>query len=284
MRLPDYVIIGVMKSGTTTLYRWIVEQPEALPARKKEIHYFSRYWDRGLDWYASYFAHVPEGQLAGEASPTYTHADFGDLPARRMAGTLPDARLLCVVRDPVARIRSHHLHDVRKGRTRVALADAVRDPGNPYVALSLYHQRLAPFMDHFPRQQLCIVRLEDLVDPGAGAWAEVLAHLGLPPRPAPATAHNVGAEGVAYGRVLGQFAALKPWRWPRGYRALRNLPGPVRAAGKRLLTRSPSAVPRDGGPDGAPLPAEVLATVWDDVGRLEARLGLDRELWPRARR
>lgn len=277
MRLPDYVVIGIMKSGTTTLYRWIVEQPEALSARKKEIHYFSRYWERGLDWYASYFEHVPEGLLAGEASPTYTHPDFGDLPARRLAATLPEAKLLCVVRDPVARLRSHYRHDVRKGRMRVPLADAVCEPANPYVALSLYHQRLEPFLDRFPPEQLCVVRLEDLVDPAGGAWAAVLAHLGLPPRPAPVAAHNVGAEGVAYGRVLGRFAALKPWRWPRAYRALRGLPGPVRAAGKLLLTRSPA-----GEASGATaLPADVLATVWDDVGRLEERLGLAAPLWPR---
>jgi hypothetical protein len=281
VRLPDFVIVGMMKSGTTTLYRWLAQQPEGAAAKKKEIHFFSRYWDRGLPWYGSYFEHVPEGRVVGEASTTYTRPEFDQVAAARMASCLPHVKLVCLLRDPIERLRSHYRHDLRKGRTRAAFLDAVAEPGNPYVALSLYHRRLEPYVQAFGREQLRVVRLEDLVEPASGAWAGVLRHVGLPAAPLPATAHNVGAGGVAYGRVLGKVTDLRLWRYPRAYRALRQVPEPVRRIGKRALVRAPQRAARDLDAASTEVPPAVAGAIWEDVARLEARLSLEGALWPR---
>ncbi|HVM40035.1 MAG TPA: hypothetical protein VM618_04550, partial [Acidimicrobiia bacterium] len=101
-RLPDFVIVGSMKSGTTSLFQYLGLHPGVgLPARK-ELDFFvaHRNWRRGEGWYRSQFAPVADGLVTGESSPNYTMRHLFPGVAERMAAVVPDARLLYVVRDP----------------------------------------------------------------------------------------------------------------------------------------------------------------------------------------
>lgn len=274
-RLPDFIIIGTMKSGSTTLFRWLEQQPECWLPALKEPNFFShdRTWRRGLDWYAGIFAPAGAAPLTGEASVSYTNPAWAAHAAQRIATTVPDARLICLLRHPIERLRSHYRHEVQRNRERRPLVAALREPGNAYVEQSRYCSALTPYLDRFPRSQLCLVRFEDLRGEPPPAWAEVLAHLGLPDRPPPGEAHNVTAEKA-------QFTTPLRWLWKAGLtRYASVLPQPLRQLGRRTLMRDGPAFQAQLQESLVDIPDELVAPVWEDVDRLAERLG--QPLWQR---
>ena len=276
-RLPDFLIIGAMKSATTSLYHWLDAQPGcSMPhASRKEPDFFSRdeVWQRGLPWYSQIFEHVPVGTLTGEASASYTSPDGCGPAAERIATTLPHAPLVYVVRHPVERIRSHYRHEVQRTRERRSLADALRDPDNPYVGYSLYHQRLRPYLDAVGPGRLCVVSFEDLVGDDRAAWQRVLAHVGLPPGDHPTTAYNVTADKPQFTPLLLRIWQRGPMDWTKW------LPGPVRKVGRRALTREGDSYTSQLEESFADIPEPVVEALAEDAGRLADDLGLARPFW-----
>lgn len=271
-RLPDFVIIGAAKSGTTTLFQWLAAQPEVFAPPVKEPRFFSRDYEKGLDWYTSLFAGATEGQVTGEASTNYTDAQYSEVAAARMAERIPEARLVYLLRHPIERLRSQYRHDLRRAVVERPLPDAVHIDGNPYVERSRYWSRLRPYTEVFARGQICVVRFDDVVDGGPG-WKTVLSHLGLPERAAPDAVHNVTA---AKEHVTPALA----WLRDRGLVGRsRRFPEPIRNAGRRLLLRRDDRYRRRLQAANDPVPPDVEAAVWDDVAGLEAWLGTT--LWDR---
>ncbi len=107
--LPDFVIVGAQKGGTTSLFRLLSQHPDIRPAERKELHYFSLFYDRGLDWYRDRFPATEEGEITGEGSPYYL---FHPRAPEMMAETVPQARLIAMLRNPVDRAYSHWNHEV----------------------------------------------------------------------------------------------------------------------------------------------------------------------------
>lgn len=105
--LPDFVILGAMRSGTTSLYEWLARHPQMAPPTTKEIRYFDVDHARGPRWYRSHFplALARAGRVTGEASP---YMLFYHLSPPRVADELPTAKLIVVLRDPVQRAISHY--------------------------------------------------------------------------------------------------------------------------------------------------------------------------------
>lgn len=266
-RLPNFIIVGTMKSGTTTLWRWLEDQPELALSPTKEPHFFSREWGRGVDWYTGLFAGAPPERLVGEASASYTSPEHAAVVVDRITELLPEVRLICLLRHPIERLRSHVRHEIQRGRERDTLTAAVTRPGNPYVGHSLYGRCLGPYLDRFAPERLCVVRFEDLVGEGAPAWPVILRHLGLVERAAPATVHNVTADKV-------QFSAPLLFLWERGLlRGIDHLPRSIRRVGKRVLTRSGRGYDEQLSGASGPLPTAVEAAIWEDTDRLTSRLG-----------
>lgn len=114
MRLPDYLIIGTMKGGTTAMHGFINAHPGVTPPTTKEIHYFTLNYHRGAEWYSSHFD--PAAAVTGEGSPTYFDAVFTAQVPQLIDRDLPNAKLILVVRDPVERAVSHfnHLQNTEK--------------------------------------------------------------------------------------------------------------------------------------------------------------------------
>jgi hypothetical protein len=159
--LPSFLLIGAMKSGTTTLYWYLREHPDVFMATPKEPNFFNDHWHRGVGWYERLFARAGAARARGEASVRYaSYPDAPECPSR-IASVVPEVRLLFMVRDPIARMRSHYLHEVAALRERRPVEQALCE--NPiYLDLSRYATQLERYLDHFPREQLLVVRAEDL--------------------------------------------------------------------------------------------------------------------------
>lgn len=272
-RLPDFLIIGAMKAGTTTLFRWLASHPGcALPA-VKEPHFFSRddRYARGVDWYCSHFRDTG-GRLTGEASASYTDPGVVETVAGRIAALVPDVRLVFVARQPEARLRSHYVHEVQRRRERRPFRLAVEQPDSPYVARSGYAQCLGPFLERFARDRLLVLTTE-LLDPVG--WQQVLAHLGLDAVPCPGENYNASATKPVFSAPV---AAL----WERGYvRHVSRLPTPVRRLGKAVLLRgSPGADELIRQAAQEPLPQRVREVLWADAARLQHLLDRAEPVWP----
>jgi hypothetical protein len=113
-----------------------------------------RNWRRGADWYASHFS--AEAKVRGESCPSYMAPWYPEIPAR-MAGLIPDARLLMCVRDPVDRAISHYLMHMVDRNERRTVDEALSDPLSPYIGQSRYASRLEAFLERFPRSRVMVV-------------------------------------------------------------------------------------------------------------------------------
>jgi len=231
--LPDFIIIGAQRCGTTSLYNYLVERQAIVPAFMKEVHFYDNHFHQGLNWYRSFFPLEKERRgceaagrpfVTGEATPYYLihpHAP------RRVHDTLPGVRLIVLLRNPVDRALSQYHHQVRMGletlsfeeaiekeervlaaeRERVAADQVYQSPllqSYSYLARGVYVDQLQAWLGFFPRQQVLILRSEDFYADVVATVAQVLRFLGLPA--ARDKAHAGGDEYRTYNQ--GEYGAM----------------------------------------------------------------------------
>lgn len=164
--LPNLIVIGAMKSGTTSLHDYLNQHPEIFMSQVKEIDYFveERHWSDGLDWYQAQFDGA--SPIRGESSQNYSkrhHFESGVI--RRIKETLGDTQFIYLVRDPIERIVSHY-HEALEGgyapKEGMNAFLAHDPPKNHYVLTSSYHYQLEPYVKHFGMERILVVTLEDL--------------------------------------------------------------------------------------------------------------------------
>ena len=204
--LPDFLIIGAQKAGTTALYAYLREHPAIAGPPWKEVSFFDRHYARGAAWYRGNFpnrlylrrlqARTGVAPLVGEASPSYL---FHPLASERVAALVPEARLVALVRNPIDRALSHYHHEVALGRETLSFEDALdaeeqrmrgelermRDPryfshawwNYTYASRGLYAEQL----ERWPRERLLVVPSEDLLERPRETYARVLEFLCAPP-------------------------------------------------------------------------------------------------------
>lgn len=161
--LPNFIVIGAMKAGTTSLYQYLKNHDQVFMSTIKELDFFvaESNWSRGVGWYQRQFGDAGGVLARGEASTTYTQYPIHDGVPERIARLLPGVRLVYVVRDPVERIRSHYQHLVMTGVEKCPPDVAVLE--NPiYLDCSKYAMQLEQYLEHFPREQILIVTSEAL--------------------------------------------------------------------------------------------------------------------------
>ena len=209
--LPDFVIIGAQKSGTTSLYNFIIKHPTIAPASRKELHYFSIRYDLGERWYRSNFPtnlsrrrhYKKTGQklLSGEASPSYL---FYPRVSDRMRKNLPDAKLIVILRNPVDRTYSHYQHTLRQNDETLSFEKAIeleekrcagereqmiKDPGfvsnnyrrYSYLSVGVYADHLERWFKHYDRKQFLILAAEDFRKNPQQVLDHVFDFLEVPP-------------------------------------------------------------------------------------------------------
>lgn len=272
VRRPDFVVIGAMRAGTTSLwFRLDAHDGLDLPGAKEPNLFLPESKLRSLSWDGFFPEH--DGRVTGEASVSYADLRHAALVAERIAAVAPEARLVYVVRDPVERLRSHYRHSYLRGAERRPIGEAA-DLSSWLVGRSCYDSVLAAFHEHVPTEQLHVVIHEELVGDDGAAWAGLLDHLGLERIPRPEIERN----------TTESKPMVNPWA--RRYfdsgldRRLRGvLPARVRRAGARRLIRSAGGAEEAKDAGAGSLRDEVLERLADEVDRLEARLGRSMP-WP----
>jgi hypothetical protein len=161
--LPNLIVVGGLKCGTTSLHHYLNLHPEIAMSRPKELNFFvaELNWPLGPEWYASHFDR--SAPVRGESSPHYTNLPRFAGVAERMGDLLgDDARLVYMVRDPLDRMLSHYLHNVGGGYESRPLEEALGDPASAYVARSRYAMQAEPYLERFGGERLLIVSREEL--------------------------------------------------------------------------------------------------------------------------
>lgn len=182
--LPTFLVIGTMKGGTSSLHHYLASHPDIAMSDPKETNYFLPRGpgDRSLDWYRSLF----DGRrpVRGESSPNYTKRRQFDGVPERASLLVPRARLVYLVRDPVARTRSHFQHAVVKGRRRPDELEDLLFPRSGVSRLldaSSYHRQLTAWLVHWSMDDVLVVGSEDLRHDRHATIARIYRFLGADP-------------------------------------------------------------------------------------------------------
>jgi hypothetical protein len=162
MTLPNLVVIGAQKCGTSGLHYYLGLHPEISMSSPKELNFFiaERNWDRGVEWYARHFD--ADAAVRGESSPNYTAYPHHAGVPERMHSLVPDARLIFLVRDPIERIAAHWVHNYAKRREKGDVAATVMHPNTTYLLRSQYHMQLRRFLNHYPADRILVLDQDDL--------------------------------------------------------------------------------------------------------------------------
>lgn len=206
--LPDFIVIGGMKCASTSLWYYLAQHPNVLTAVKKEVHFFDSdsNYSKGINWYRSHFplsknfiSAIDSNKLIiGEATPSYV---FCPRAPKRIVEILPDVKLIALLRNPIDRAYSHYRHLVRSGRENLSFEEAIEKERKTrreleiakdrsvynsnlvtysYLQRGIYINQLELWFSFFSKDQLLILKTEDLASNPSKTYKKALDFLGLP--------------------------------------------------------------------------------------------------------
>jgi len=221
--LPDFLIIGAQKCGTTSLYNYLIQHPSISPSFEKEVRYFNNHYEKGVNWYRAHFPTKMHSalmswrhgtrQLTGEGEPSYLP---NPVAPQRVLDLRPDARLIVMLRNPVDRAYSHYQHRFTRNRETRAFEEVVRTDketlkdgwdglpkgdfkrlGNfhySYLPRGFYVNQIEAWMAVFPKEQFLFIKAEDFFADRQNVFDDVLSFLRLPGyRLEQSKRHNMGS-------------------------------------------------------------------------------------------
>lgn len=225
--LPQLLIIGAMRAGTSSVFKYLAQHPAMQRSLRKEVDFFSHFYAQGEDWYRAHFPLQRRGLVSFEASPSYL---LHPRAAERAARHVPAAQVLMLVRDPAERAYSHWKHMVRIGFEKETFRDGLRAERRrtegarealargdidrslalerfSYASRGHYAADLLPWTRAFERSQIRVLRFEALIESPSDTLAAIHRFAGVPPQP-PADLRNFSEVGRpdAYHRRVPRSA------------------------------------------------------------------------------
>lgn len=236
---PDFIIIGAMRAGTTTLATRLSRHPDIGMSRLKETDYFivEKNFTRGPLWYKELFPR--DKPVRGEASPNYAKNDvFAGVP-RRIHAVRPDVKLIYIVRDPVDRFWSHYTHTCLMRGGLPSPDELLDHPESGHIlASSMYHRQVSAYLEFFPADQICILDFDDLASDENKTLDKVCRFIGVR-TDFPLTSSDAKNASDSLAKTPGWALKLSQ------HRALLNLraaaPPGLRETARRLLSRTQGA-------------------------------------------
>jgi len=277
MTLPNFLIIGTAKAGTTSLYQYLAQHPDVFMSAIKETNWFayegqrdSRYVVRTAEEYERLFDGVTAERAVGEASPHYLKSAVAP---ERIAASLPGVQLVASLRDPIDRAYSSYLHSVREAVEWRGVDEAMR-PGSRYVDDGLYHPQLSRYFERFDRGRIKVILYDDLAADAAAVMRELYAFLGVDATFAVdvSARHNAGA--VPRRPILNWMLLKSIAGYHRAFPWLPKDTGIVARIIPRLR-RPPEPLP-------PPIRRRLIDYFRDDIARTEELIGRDLSRWVEA--
>jgi Sulfotransferase domain len=273
MTLPTFLGIGVPRAGTTWLHTLLAGHPAIfLPTKRKEIRFFDRHFEHGLGWYESFFCPPEEADryaAIGEISPQYFYCE--ECPGR-IAATLPDVRLLVMLRHPVDRAYSNYGFVVQRRNYRDSFERFLESRPNA-VEMGFYSAHLGDYLRTFGQDRILALVFERAVKDTEGVRRTLGAFLGVPPEGFPDSVGKVNASTVPRHGKLANLA-VKTGRTLRRNHLESVVDVGARLGGRRLIGRG-SALPKLD-PDRK---RELSRRYEGEFDELERLTGLDLSVW-----
>jgi hypothetical protein len=177
MTLPNFLGIGVQRGGTTWLFENLRQHPEIFLSPKKEIRFFEENWELGMEWYKAHFDQARGQKAIGEITPSYFHPT----PIQRIKETVPAARLIVILREPVDRaVSAYRLYKTRHYRG-MSFPEACKQNSELLVRLGMYADSMHCLLEHFPREQIQMFRYEEIASRPTELLKDVFKFLGVDP-------------------------------------------------------------------------------------------------------
>jgi len=201
--LPDFIIIGAARCGTTSLYNYMMSHPNIISTSQKEIHFFDLNFNKGLSWYESNFFkdnNKEKNFSIGESSPYYIYHPYAPY---RISKIIPDVKLIVKLRNPIDRAYSNHQYAVKMKVENLSFEEAIakeheRLEGElikmqndenyfsfnhqnfSYLTRGIYVDQLKTWYNLFSEQQILVIRSEDFYDDSNVITNQVFEFLGIP--------------------------------------------------------------------------------------------------------
>lgn len=220
--LPDFIILGGAKCGTTSMFEYLIEHPDIYSPSNKEINFFNRYFPRGINWYRGNFAlsaykfYIEKicrrSFLTGEATPNYL---IHPLTAKRISEFIPNVKLIVLLRNPVERAYSHYIMEKQLGNEKLSFDEAIKCEENrlsgenekmienenyysykcqwySYLASGRYVEQLKLLFKYFSKEQILILNTKELDENPSKIYQKTLKFFTLSPFELKFKKHNVG--------------------------------------------------------------------------------------------
>lgn len=280
--LPDFIIIGAAKSGTSSLFHYLDNHDHIFIPEVKEIEYFCKdaNYTKGLDWYKAHFHPAGENQVCGDASTTYSRwPHTADVP-KRIHELIPGVKLIYILRHPVERTYSHYLHHMRQGIT-MSFEQALRKDAI-YVDCSRYMMQIDRYLRFFSKEQLLVVFLHDLKSNPDGTLARIQDFIGVQQidlvKDGEIVANKSSTDFFIRAKTTKRILEL-----PGGMLLKKLLPSDVKDKAFSLIKRSKiGASLQESYKPQKMLPetrVALLERFREDTERLEKFLGIDLKEW-----
>jgi len=185
IRLPNFLVIGVEKGGTTWLHAQLKKHPEIFLPQSKEIHFFNKYnsnliehdyFQLGINWYADFFKQYKEQKAIGEVTPMYICDPEAPL---RVQQTLPNVKLIAILRNPVHRAYSHYWMAKQKKHVRLTFREVIEQKESRFIGRGLYYQQLKVYHELFQPEQIMILFYEEVFKNPRYWLAQICRFLGI---------------------------------------------------------------------------------------------------------
>ncbi|MEE4207753.1 MAG: sulfotransferase [Parvularcula sp.] len=266
---PDFIIIGAMKSATSTLHVQLAHQPGFWMSEPKEPNFFSDddVWEKGLGWYFSLFEGAASSDLRGESSTHYSKLpDYPDALAR-MLEHVPNAKLIYIMRHPIDRLVSHYMHAWLEASMEGDINQAVeRYP--QLVNYGCYAMQLRPFLETYGPDNVLPVFFERLTRHPQEELERVCAFLGYKSAPVWSEAEsrqNVSAERLRVDPLRDRIVNYPPIRFVRQKMIPRSIRNRIKQAWQ--ITAKPEI--------SLPVRRDLMATFDQDLNSLGEWLGVE---------